>query len=113
MAIKNILPFNLAVVSYFLFDKWFFKKLTGFWLQCKKSIHMTFVDAVAEDWVALPAAGLSISEEGGVEALPGVVQDTPTQVLEHLKSKNTHFVVKNIKISVWLYVYQRSGWDLA
>ncbi len=83
----------------------FFKKINRCWLQCKISVHLTFVDAVAEDWVALAAAGLSIGEEGGVEALPGIVQDTPTQVLEHLTSKNTHFVVKNIKISVSMYVY--------
>ena len=45
---------------------------------------MTFVDAIAKDGVALPAAGLSVGEEGGVEPVPRVVQDTAPQVLEHL-----------------------------
>jgi hypothetical protein len=111
MAINNLLPFNLAIISYpihFLFAKCLYK-LSGYWLQCKKSIFLTFVDAIAEDWVALPAAGLSVGEEGGVEALPGIVKDTPTQVLEHLTSKNTHFVFKNIEISVWMSVSQMCG----
>ncbi len=73
----------------------FFKKINRCWVQCKISVYLTFVDAIAEDWVALPAAGLSVREEGGVEALPGIVQNTPTQVLEHLKSKNTRLKYQN------------------
>ena len=46
------------------------------------------IDAVPEHWVALAAACLAVSEEGGVEAFPGIVQHTPTQVIEHLERKN-------------------------
>ena len=50
------------------------------------STHL--IDAVPEHRVALATASLPVGEEGGVEAFPGVIQHTASQVIEHLERKD-------------------------
>merc|ERR550532_3038986 len=49
-----------------------------------KHRHDSFVDAIAEDRPALPAASLTVRKQGGVVPFPGILQDPFSQVVEHL-----------------------------
>ena len=50
---------------------------------CDHEDEITFVGSVADDGPGLAGAGLSVGEEGAVEALPGVVQDPSTDIFEN------------------------------
>ena len=77
--------------------------------------HLTshLIDSVPEHGVALPAAGLAVGEQGGVEPLPGVVQHTAAQVIEHLNNNNNESVMSFVKVSNKPWSGQRILWPLA
>ena len=45
--------------------------------------YVTFVGSIADDGPRFAGTGLTVREEGAVEALPSVVKDALTNVLEH------------------------------
>ena len=45
--------------------------------------YVTFVGSIADDGPRFAGTGLTVREEGAVEALPSVVEDALTNVLEH------------------------------
>lgn len=43
---------------------------------------MTFVDSISHHWPTLPTSGLTISEQSGIEAFPGIVVHANPEVIE-------------------------------
>ena len=65
-----------------------------------KHWYEPFVDAVAKYRVALAAPSLPVGKQRGIESLPGICDQTLSQVIEHLALVHI-FGIVNIKISVF------------
>ena len=65
-----------------------------------KHWYESFVDTIAEDGIAFAATGLPVGKQRSIESLPGICDQTLSQVIEHLALVHI-FGIINIKIPVF------------
>ena len=65
-----------------------------------KHWYESFVDPVAKDGVTLPTPSLPVGKQRSIESLPGIRDETLSQVIEHFALVHILRII-NIKISVF------------
>ena len=99
--VPNILIVNLQHgESHFKGDSCALLGIDIFEYCISKHRYESFVDPVAEDRVALATPSLAVGKQRGIESLPGIRDETLSQVIEHFALVHI-FGIINIKIPVF------------